>query len=413
VALSMESRALLSEHSPHGRDAQGGWNGDTAPAIRAVDDLHGIALRDGASDIHIEPINGSGRVRQRIDGILHETRRLAPELFAQVVSRIKLLAAMDIADRRQPQDGRYQIEMHGRQVDARVSSVPTIDGERLAIRLLDMQARVPMLEHLGMSAALLENYRRFIHAPYGFVVVCGPTGSGKTTTLYASLAERNVEGQHLCTIEDPVEVRLGGVAQVQVNARAGLTFPTALRSFLRQDPNVIMVGEMRDAETAGVAMSAALCGQLVLTSLHASDAPRTIERLTELGLPRHAIAAGLSAVLAQRLVRRLCTACRLPRKVGRFAEMFGLEASAVIYESGGCERCNGTGYRGRVAIFELMGIGEEMCVAIADGASPTRLADIARTDGYRRMWFAAAAEVTQGKTSIQELRRVLAVGAGA
>jgi general secretion pathway protein E len=404
---------MLSEHGLRGRNAQDGPSGDAAPAIRAVDELHGIALRDGASDIHLEPGHGGGRVRQRVDGILHETRRLGPELFTQVVSRIKLLAAMDIADRRQPQDGRYQIEMHGRRVDARVSSVPTLDGERLAIRLLDMQARVPMLEQLGMPLALLRRYRALIHEPHGFVVVCGPTGSGKTTTLYASLAERNVEAQHLCTIEDPVEVRLLGVAQVQVNARAGLTFPTALRSFLRQDPNVIMVGEMRDAETAGVAMSAALSGQLVLTSLHASDAPRTVERLVELGLHRHAVAAGLTAVLAQRLVRRLCRACRVPRRAQHDDEALHLEPGALIYEARGCERCGGTGYHGRTGIFELIAVDAETCAAIADGASPARLAEIARKHGYERMSLSGAAEVMQGTTSVEELRRVLAIGTAA
>ncbi|MEO9170885.1 MAG: GspE/PulE family protein, partial [Candidatus Baltobacteraceae bacterium] len=285
--------------------------GDAPPAVRAVDSLHDAAVRAGASDVHIEPTHDGGRVRHRIDGILREVRRMPAPLFAQVVSRIKLLAAMDIADKRQPQDGRYHIEHSGKSIDARVSSMPTISGEKIVVRLLDMHARVPSLEYLGMPPDLLAQYRDLVHAPHGFIVVCGPTGSGKTTTLYASLSERNVEGQHVCTIEDPVEVRLAGIAQVQVHARAGVTFAAALRSFLRQDPNVIMVGEMRDSETAAVAMSAALSGQLVVTTLHASDAPRTVDRLVELGLKRHAIAAGLSGIVAQRLVRELCLHCRM------------------------------------------------------------------------------------------------------
>jgi type II secretory ATPase GspE/PulE/Tfp pilus assembly ATPase PilB-like protein len=256
VALSTESRSLQSgngvrqairpvyvREEQHADELFAVERGDAPPAIRAVDELHTAAIAAGASDIHIEPAQGGGRVRLRVDGILHESTRIPRELFSHVVSRVKLLAAMDIADRRQPQDGRYHIDAHGRSIDARVSSMPTINGEKLVIRLLDMHARVPTLEDLGMPSLLLEQYRRLVHAPHGFIVVCGPTGSGKTTTLYASLSERNVEGQHLCTIEDPVEIRMTGVAQVQVNTRAGLTFAGALRAFWRQDPNVIMVGE--------------------------------------------------------------------------------------------------------------------------------------------------------------------------
>jgi general secretion pathway protein E len=356
------------------------------PVIRAVDEFHAIALRSGASDIHIEPMSDGGRVRYRIDGILRDGPSFGSAVLAQIVSRIKLLASMDIAERRQPQDGRYPVEFEGRSVDARVSSMPTIDGEKLVVRLLDVRARVPNLESLGMLPETLAAFRAAIHAPFGFVVVCGPTGSGKTTTLYASLAERNVEAQQLCSVEDPVEMRLAGVAQVQVNERAGLTFANALRSFLRQDPNVLMVGEMRDAETAKVALSAALSGQLIMTTLHAADAPRSIERLVELGLSRRAIAAGLSGVLAQRLVRRLCAHC-----------------------TAGCACCNGSGYNGRSGIFEFLPIGDDVREAIASGESAVAIATRARSSGYRPMLVQGLSLARDGATTQDELKRVLAL----
>lgn len=384
--------------------------GDDPPAVRAVDDLHDVALHAGASDVHLEPYDGGGRIRQRVDGILAQTRTVPAALFTQMVSRIKLLAAMDIADKRQPQDGRYHIERAGRSIDARVSSIPTMSGEKLVVRLLDLHADVPSLTRLGMPDAMLSAYRALLHAPYGFIVVCGPTGSGKTTTLYASMSERNVVGQHLCAVEDPVEVRMSGVAQVQVHERAGLTFAAALRSFLRQDPNVIMVGEMRDAETASVAVSAALSGQLVLTTLHASDAPRSIDRLVELGLKRHALASGLSAVVAQRLVRLLCTHCRRQARLSESdARSLDLKAGTTVHEPTGCDRCNGIGYRGRTAIFELLSVTPEISDAIASGISSIALASIAR--GYEGMRADGIARALSAQTSISELRRVLAFGA--
>ena len=363
-------------------------NCEDAPAIRAVDRLHEHAVRLKASDIHLEPTRIGGRVRLRIDGILREGDQLPRELFHSVVSRVKLLAAMDIAERRLPQDGRYMLERCGRTLDARVSSMPTISGEKLVIRLLDMQVEIPSLASLGMTPVVLERYRGVIHAAHGFIVVCGPTGSGKTTTLYASLAERNFDGQHLCTVEDPVEVQMAGVAQVQVNTRAGLTFASALRAFLRQDPNVIMLGEMRDPDSAAVAMSAALSGQLVMTTMHASDAPRAIERLVEFGLDRHTLAAGLSAVVSQRLVRRACGYCR----------------------AAGCTRCAGVGYRGRVAIFEILPMTSAVRSAVARGETALDLAEIASRAGYEPMMTEGLELVARGETSRAELERVLGSG---
>ncbi len=382
--------------------------GETAPAIRTVDELHEAAVRARASDIHIEPSDKGGRVRHRVDGILFETRTLPPDLFTHVVSRIKLLAAMDIADRRQPQDGRYGLTVDGRSIDARVSSMPTIDGEKLVVRILDLHARIPTLEELGMSSGVLTGYRELLHSPYGFIVVCGPTGSGKTTTLYASLSERNLVGQQISTVEDPVEVRIPGIAQVQVNERAGMTFAAALRSFLRQDPNVLMVGEMRDGETAKVALSASLSGQLVMTTLHASDAPRAVERLNELGAERHAVAAGLSAIVAQRLVRRLCPTCRERTQLPiRDAHALGIAAGTPAYTSSGCSACDGKGYRGRIAIFELLPITHDIRDAIASGASSATVAELARNVGYKPMLLDGIAHLLSGETTVEELQRVL------
>lgn len=383
---------------------------DEAPAVRVLDEIHDAAMEGSASDIHIEPAKSGGRVRVRIDGILIESRTLTAEIYGQVASRVKLLAGMDIADRRQPQDGRYAVEHKGKSVDARVSSMPTLLGEKLVIRLLDHHACVPTFETLGMPQPVLSRFRRVIHAPHGFVIVCGPTGSGKTTTLYAAMAERNVDSQNLCSVEDPVEVRIPGIAQVQVNVRAGVTFASALRAFLRQDPNVIMVGEMRDAETAGVAASASLSGQLVLTTMHSNDAPKAIDRLVELGVARHTIAAGLSAIVAQRLVRRLCAVCRTPFTVsGAAARELSLKERAQAYRANGCASCSGSGYSGRVAIFECIFVDDEMRRCIADGKPSVVLADVAGKNGYVPMLDDGLGRVLAGDTTFDELRRVLVV----
>ena len=282
-----------------------------APVAHAVDASLRRAVAAQASDLHIEPsADGSGRTRLRVDGIMRAGEVIGRDLYNPVISRLKLLAGLDIANRRLPQDGRYSLVIEGRRIDARVSSIPTLDGEKIVIRLLDHHIALPRLDDLGMDARALASYRTIAHAPWGFVVVSGPTGSGKTTTLYASIAELDSRVRNICTVEDPVEAKLGAVSQVQVNVRAGLTFPAALRSFMRQDPDVIMIGEMRDAETAAVGVGAALAGQTVFATVHSNDAARTIDRLVELGVSRHSLAAALTAVVAQRLVRTLCRACR-------------------------------------------------------------------------------------------------------
>jgi type IV pilus assembly protein PilB len=379
---------------------------DDEPAIRTVDEIFDSAIRTRASDVHIEPLNDGGRVRERIDGILRESRRLSAKLLPRVLSRIKLLAGMDIADRRLPQDGRYAVVRPAGSIDARVSSMPTIDGEKLAVRLLDVRAQIPRLETLGMPPGMASRYRRLIHAPAGFVVVCGPTGSGKTTTLYASIAERNEPGQHVCSIEDPVEIRLAGAAQVQVNVRAGLTFAAGLRSFLRQDPNVIAIGEMRDSETAGVATSAALCGQLVLTTLHSHDALGAVGRLTALGVSARSVAAAVSAIVSQRLVRRLCSSCRRVARAGIAGRQFGVAAEAAVAEAGGCDRCHGTGYFGRRAVFEMTAMSAELRHAIQVEASPAVVRDAAVVSGYEPMAAAVARLVLDGECDLREAIRI-------
>lgn len=383
---------------------------EETPVVRAVDEILNSAAAARASDVHIEPFAGGGRVRERVDGVLRETRRLSDEHFDRVLSRLKLLAGMDIADRRLPQEGRYCTRLGGRYVEARISSLPTVAGERLAIRMLEPQDSVPRFEELGMPVDMAQRFREFVHAAAGFIIVCGPTGSGKTTTLYSALAERNVVGQQVCSVEDPVEVRLPGVAQVQVNVRAGVTFAVALRAFLRQDPDVVMVGEMRDAETAGVASSAGLCGQLVMTTLHASDALHALDRLFELGLNPQAIAASVSAIVSQRLLRQLCIDCKIGATIGTEASWLGIASGSLVGAPAGCERCAGSGYWGRSAIFEIIALTPELCSAIERRLPVQVRRAVAFDGGFETMHRWAARAVLDGETSIEEVRRVLGVG---
>lgn len=378
-----------------------------APAVRAVDLVFARAVSAHASDIHVEPAQHGGAVRLRIDGILRDSETIPAELFPSFTSRLKLLAGMDIADRRQPQDGRCSVPFENRAIDARVSSVPSIDGEKIVVRLLDHYDATPALATLGMPSDVYDRYRAAASAPWGFVVVTGPTGSGKTTTLYASLADLDVRSRNVCSVEDPVEMRLPGVTQVHVNPRAGLTFPAVLRSFMRQDPNVIMIGEMRDAETAAVAVSAALAGQIVFTTLHANDAPRTIDRLVELGVARHSLAAALSAVVAQRLIRTLCAQCRRETAIPAAMRRALPTERATWHVAAGCRACAGTGYVGRTGVYELLVLDDAQRDAIATGASSVHVAQLAAAGGYRPMLHDAVAKVLDGTTTFEEMRRVV------
>ncbi len=379
-----------------------------APVTRAVDTSLRRAVAARASDLHIEPsADSAGRTRLRVDGVMRPGEPIARDLYAPFVSRIKLLAGLDIANRRLPQDGRYSVVVEGRSIDARVSSIPTIDGEKLVIRLLDHHVALPRLDDLGMSPTALAAYRRTAHAPWGFVVVSGPTGSGKTTTLYASIAELDRELRNVCTVEDPIEARLAQTAQVQVNVRAGLTFPAVLRAFVRQDPDVIMIGEMRDDETAAVGVSAALAGQTVFATVHSNDAARTIDRLVELGVARHSLAAALTAVVAQRLVRKLCSFCRQPADVPAHIRGMLPDNAPIWYVPAGCAACDETGYSGRTGIFEVLEANDAIREAIAAGTSSATLAHIAAERGHRSLYHDAAAKIVAGTTSFAEVERVV------
>ncbi len=381
---------------------------DDAPAVRAVDAVLARAVALHASDVHVEPLPSGGRVRLRVDGIMREIQTIGADVLAPFISRLKLIAGMDIADRRQPQDGRCAIAIDGREIDARVASVPTLDGEKLVVRLLDRDAAAPDLTALGMPEATLGRYERMLHAPWGFAVVAGPTGSGKTTTLYASLARLDARTRSVCSVEDPIEMRLPGVSQTQVNVRAGVTFPLVLRALMRQDPNVVMVGEMRDGETTAVAVSAALAGQMVFATLHANDAPRAVDRLIELGAARHAVAAALSAVVAQRLVRRLCERCRVEVRVpGELRDALSVSHDRW-FAARGCAACEGIGYLGRTGVYELLDLDDEMRGAVAAGASSVELAQLGARRGYVPMFADGLAKVLAGITSFDELRRVVA-----
>lgn len=399
--------SLRAAYAPPDASAGSSEAGAEAPAVRAVDRIFARAIAAHASDIHIEPGPHGGRVRLRIDGLLHEIEAIPGELYASLTSRVKVLAGMDVADRRQPQDGRCGIPFERREIDARIASLPTINGEKLVIRLLDGFASATELGTLGMPDSILEQYRAAVHAPWGFVLVAGPTGSGKTTTLYASLSELDARSRNVCSVEDPVEMRLSSVAQVQVNVRAGLTFPIALRAFMRADPNVVMVGEMRDADTADVSVSAALSGQLVFTSLHATDAPRTIDRLVELGVARHSLAAALTVVVAQRLVRKLCEQCRLRVTIPADARRLLNTAQETWHAAAGCRACDGTGYLGRTGVYELLRVDDAIRDAIAMGVSSVHVATLAAQGGYRPMRDDARAKVLSGLTTFEEIGRVV------
>jgi len=392
-------------------DAPSGSSADRraseTPAVRSVDAMFARAIAAHASDIHIEPLTNGGTIRLRVDGVLTPLEAVSRDLYNAFVSRIKLLAGMDIADKRQPQDGRLTLPFEHRAIDARVASMPTIDGEKLVVRLLDHQTQSCDIATLGMPDEMLATYRRLIRSPWGFIVVTGPTGSGKTTTLYASLADLDVSTKNVCAVEDPIEMRVPGVTQVGVNPRAGVTFASALRGFLRQDPDVMMVGEMRDAETAAVAISASLAGQLVFTTLHSNDAPRTIERFVELGVSRQSLAAGLSAVLAQRLVRRLCEECRRSAPVPAAIRAQYAIAQTTWLEPAGCRACAQTGYSGRIGVYEMLVADDALRDAIGAGASSVTVAQRAAASTYRPMFEDGLAKVLSGQTTFAELVRVV------
>jgi type IV pilus assembly protein PilB len=386
---------------------------EDAPIIKLVNLLIQQAVQDRASDIHIEPQERELRVRYRIDGVLHEVMRPPRTIQAGVISRLKIMADLDIAERRVPQDGRVALTVAGKSVDLRVATLPTVYGEKVVMRILDKSAVLLTLPELGFSPGNFERYQASAGKPYGMVLVTGPTGSGKSTTLYATLNSVNDAGRNIVTIEDPVEYRLGGVNQVQVNVKAGLTFAAALRSILRCDPDIVLIGEIRDAETAHIAVESALTGHLVLATLHTNDAPSAITRLTEMGLEPFLVASAVDCVLAQRLARRLCDKCREPyQPTAEALAEAGWPAAAggeppTLHRAVGCTACGKTGYRGRLALHEVMTVDEEIERLCVQRRSSNELAEHARGDGMIPLRQDGLAKAILGDTSVEEVMRVV------
>ncbi len=382
---------------------------DEAPIIRLVNQIIDQAIEQGATDIHIEPDETFFRVRYRVDGMLREVLNRPIELHAPTTSRIKILASMDISERRLPQDGRIQIRDKKRDVDLRVSSIPTIYGEKIVCRILDKRRTIMKLENLGFHPDDLRKFREAISKPHGMVLVTGPTGSGKTTTLTAALRELNVPEKNIVTIEDPVEYQIQGVNQVQINEKAGLTFARGLRSFVRQDPDIIMVGEIRDAETAAIAVRSALTGHLVLSTLHTNDAVGAVSRLLDMGIEPFLIASTILCVVAQRLARTLCAKCKIPVDLpeGDPARIsLQLEGPVTVYEAPGCSACGGTGFKGRLAIFEILEITPRIRQMIARQASAQDITAEALRSGMRTLQKDGIEKALEGLTTLSEVQRV-------
>jgi general secretion pathway protein E len=381
-----------------------------APVIRMINALLLQALRERASDLHFEPYEARAVVRFRIDGMLRDVVEPPRALHGALVSRVKIMAGLDIAEKRLPQDGRIALKLGDRQVDVRVSTLPTGAGERVVLRLLDQEAARLDLTTLGMSRRTLDAVDRLIRQPHGILLVTGPTGSGKTTTLYAALSRLPRGTANMMTVEDPIEYALDGVAQTQVNARIDLTFSRALRSILRQDPDVIMIGEIRDLETAQIAVQASLTGHLVLATLHTNDAASAITRLADMGVEPYLLASSLLGVLAQRLVRTLCPHCRIAAEPSegerRLLGELGVSPTQAVWQAHGCAQCNDTGFSGRTGIYELLQIDETLRRLIHDGAGELALRDAALRGGMQRLRADGARWIADGSTSLAELTRV-------
>jgi type IV pilus assembly protein PilB len=387
---------------------------DDAPIIRMVNSIMSQAVQARASDIHIEPQESYVRVRFRIDGELFEVLELPQKSMAAVASRLKIMANLDISERRLPQDGRTRLMVEGREVDFRISSMPSMMGEKMVLRVLDRAAALYTLEDLGFSPVNLEKMNAIIKRPHGMILVTGPTGSGKTTTMYSILIRVNSVGKNLITLEDPVEYALPGINQVQINIKAGLTFPAGLRSVLRQDPDIVMVGEMRDGETAQLGVRAALTGHLLLSTVHTNSAAGTMARMVNMGIENYLLSSSLIGVVSQRLVRRLCPNCRQPYELdGETARRLGLngQAEQVFYRAEGCNMCLNTGYMGRLALHEVMVLGPEIRQAINSGInSEDVLQDIAVREGMVGIRQDGIEKARTGLTSLEEVMKVVYLG---
>jgi len=386
-------------------------NAGEAPVIRITNSILIEALRKHASDIHIEPMEKTVRLRNRIDGVLYESPSPPKNLQNAIISRLKIMSQLDIAERRIPQDGRFKIKALGKEVDVRVSMLPTVHGEKVVMRILDKTALAPSLGALGLDELSYDNFTYALAQPYGMILVTGPTGSGKTTTLYSALQELNNEGTNIITTENPVEYQLHGINQVQINPSVGLSFAAALRSILRQDPDVVMVGEIRDAETATIAVEAALTGHMVLSTLHTNDAAGAIARLTDMGIEPFMLASSVLLTQAQRLYRKLCPVCKkemdVPHEVLRKNHIDpALLEGTQFYKTSGCPKCNGIGYKGRGALMEILLVNEQIRRTILTNPEADAIAKMAVENGMRTLRDAGLERIREGLTSIEEILRV-------
>ncbi|MDH5831315.1 type IV-A pilus assembly ATPase PilB [Luteimonas sp. M1R5S18] len=394
------------------RDAGADGKQDDAPIVKFVNKVLIDAIKRGASDIHFEPYETDYRVRLRVDGILKQSAKMPVKLQSRVTARLKVMAQLDIAEKRIPQDGRIKLNLSKtKQIDFRVSTLPTLFGEKVVLRILDASAAKLGIDKLGYEPDQQKLFEDAIHKPYGMVLVTGPTGSGKTVSLYTALGILNNEERNISTVEDPVEIRLPGVNQVQQNERRGMTFAAALRSFLRQDPDIIMVGEIRDLETAEIAVKAAQTGHMVLSTLHTNDGPQTISRLMNMGIAPYNITSSVTLVIAQRLARRLCEKCKKPVQIpdnALLAEGFTeaeINEGFTVFEAGGCDDCT-NGYKGRTGLYQVMPMTDEIATIILEGGNALQIAEAAQRSGVRDLRQSALLKVKKGMTSLAEINRV-------
>jgi general secretion pathway protein E len=405
----IEKQFSTADYQPAKEEKLAAENVANAPVVRALDLLIKEAIKNHASDIHIEPTENSILVRYRIDGVLHEAMTLPLSAQAPLISRIKIMANMNIADQRRPQDGQFSIMVQGRKVDLRVATIFTAYGEMAVLRILDNSFAELSLDELGFSKGNLEVYGKMLKSPFGMILISGPTGSGKTTTLYASLKSLDCKGRKIITVEDPVEYRYQDINQVQINPRAGLTFATGLRAIMRLDPDVILVGEIRDPETAEIAVQAALTGHLVMASIHANDAVGAIYRLLDLGVPPYLASSSLAGSIAQRMVRRICPNCRdfaqapVEARLAYCRELD--EERAEFYYGRGCNSCASTGYQGRVAVFEMLTMSDEIRTRLLASAGSAQIRAQARQEGMSSMWHDGMLKVKAGVTTPSEILR--------
>jgi type IV pilus assembly protein PilB len=386
------------------------------PAVQLANQIFNHSVKAGASDVHIEPQEKRLVVRFRIDGVLHEVMQQPSKMHASLVSRIKVLANMDIAERRVPQDGRITLKIDGKTIDVRVASLPTAYGEKLTLRLLNRSDRLITLSELGFPEVQLKKYYELMKLPYGFLLITGPTGSGKSTSLYATLAKLNSVDKNIITLEDPIERRMEGLNQVQVNSRAGMTFASGLKSILRNDPDIIMVGEIRDHETARIAVESALTGHLVLSTLHTNDSSGAVTRLADMGVEPYLTASSVIGIVAQRLARVLCKQCKTPHRVSREELLNSIpdfpisrdEKFIELYRQKGCIHCNNTGYKGRKGIYELLVVTEAVQKMILNRCSAREIQNVAVSEGMVTLRQDGLMKVKQGVTSIEEFMRVIA-----